>query len=148
MRKKDVVTKEDLLNYYEKVRKIKFKDTTIEITSIKDIYDNLVKERKATVYTRGGEHCEKGKMRSFDDLIKIYKYYFQDKNLIDFKKDLQSFIENNKKAKFDYIEKLYYCPNIRKVNFRGWVYYGYDMLNCKFSDSGFPKCNVVLNDYD
>lgn len=143
MNKRDIKTKEDVEHYYNKVRKIRFYDTII-IENLKDIYDYLVNQKLDTYYVRGKLHCEQGRYRSLDDLLKLYKYYFRDKTISDFKKEYEQLIEDYKDV-YHFIKNISWCPNIRKVNFQSL--YGKCALESYFDESGFINCNLKLEDF-
>lgn len=143
MNKRDVKTKEDVEHYYNKVRKIRFHDTVI-IDNLVDIYDCLVNGKFDTYYVRGKLQCEEGRCRSLDDLLKIYKYYFRDKTIFDFKKEYEQLIEDYKNE-YNFIKNLSWCPDIRKVNFQ--CKYGKCVLEEYFWRSGFKNCNLKLEDF-
>lgn len=149
MNKKQVKTKEDLEEYYNKCRKIKFvegtdkpKNTLQVIKRILD-YDG---SSERTVFTRGGHNCYVDKSRSLDDIIKIVKYYYPKKTI----KDIIAAILKYQKS-FDYNFCFAYCPNIRKSNFRGRAWYNSEFGSyyhrASFEFQGFPNCAVHITEY-
>lgn len=123
MNKKDVKNAIDLEEYYNKVRKIKFRDD-VEITSIEDIYNNLFGykggsnfNQKDTVYKNGAIHCSVkwyGRNRSFDDFFNLCKSYFPKITL----KEISLFLIDKEKTLAENGKKLCinYCSVIRKYN--------------------------------
>ena len=153
MKKSEVNTKEDLENYYNTCRKIKFRKDTEVPKSIRSILKRILDYQdggsEATVYAREGHHCHKDKSRSLDDVIKICKYYFPNHTI---KQIIKSILKYQKTFEKDFY--FSYCPNIRKVNFRGWAYWANDGF-CKsrfkgsFTNQGFSNCKInVLNYID
>jgi hypothetical protein len=151
MKKSEVNTKEDLEDYYNTCRKIKFRNDTEVPKSIRSILKRILDyqdgESEATVFSREGHHCHKDKSRSLDDIIRLCKYYFPKhtvKQVIKGILDYQKTFANN-----FYFE---WCPNIRKVNFRGWTYwkdngFGKKYNSGLFTVQGFPNCKISVLDY-
>lgn len=149
MNKKDVVTEKDIEKYYSKCRKIKFMDGS-EPTSPNDLIEKVIRHRCATTYTRGGYHCDSGRIRSLDDLIKVYKYYYPTVKVSKIITVLQNFtIKVNKKGQ-GYIN-FSYCPNINKFNFQSaYSSYGFGQFiktTSSFKHQGFPNCDVKIGSY-
>ena len=150
MKKSEVKTKEDLENYYNTCRKIKFKkDTQVPKTIrsiLKRVLDYQNGDSEATVYAREGNHCNYGKSRSLDDVIRICKYYFPNHTI---KQIIKSILKYQ--STFNYNFYFGWCPNIRKTNFRGITWYsstfGKDPYRGSFKFQGFPNCKVSVVDY-
>ena len=144
MNKKDVTDLEELEEYYDTCRKIKFhKDTEIP-KSIDEIFKRLVEEYESTFYIRDGNHCiqnktqwRRGKFRSVDDLIIICKYYLQS-DIIDILKYIENYYIKGKENKLR-LHNFSYCGNIRKNNFWSKTYYFYinNFYNMRFTNNGF-----------
>src|SRR5690606_5500667 len=112
MNKKDVIAKEDLEEYYNRCRKIKFKNEDEEnYNSLISIFENIYDSdfSLATTYTKGGHHCYQGKIRSIDDYIKLCKYYFPDSTLKEICNTMIEYVKNYKKENPPF--RLFYCPN-------------------------------------
>jgi len=150
MKKSEVKTKEDLENYYNTCRKIKFrKDTEVPKTIrsiLKRILDYQDGESEATVFSREGHHCHKNKSRSLDDIIRICKYYFPKHTVKQIIKGILDYQDT-----FDYKFYFGWCPNIRKTNFRGIGFYsanfGQHNRYSSFKCQGFQNCSIKVNDY-
>ena len=148
MNKKQVKTKEDLEEYYNKCRKIKFAEETEEPKNALQVIKRLLNyegDSERTVFTRGGHNCDPYKYRSLDDVIKIVKYYYP-------KKKIKDIIKTILKYQSSFEDGFYfgYCPNIRKDNFRGSGFYGAtfgNKTNGYFQSQGFPNCDVNVRDY-
>lgn len=146
MRKKDVVTKQDIEKYYNKVRKIRF-DNDIVINNFSYLYYYFLLKKSPTYYVRGKIQCESKKNRSLDDFIIIYKYYFPDKTVKDFFKEYYDFIEDNLNPDGEPIYcYLSWCGNIRKYNFQSSSYWT-NIQKLDFIDQGFVNCKVNFKDY-
>ena len=148
MKKNEVKTKEDLEEYYNKCRKIKFAEGTIKpkntLQVIKRILD-YEDSSERTVFTRGGHNCYHNKYRSLDDVIKIVKYYYPKKKIKDI---IKTILKYQKTSDYDFY--FGWCPNIRKTNFRGVSFYskfGDDNYRSSFKFQGFPNCKVNIADY-
>lgn len=131
MNKKDVKEIKDLEQYYSKVRKIKFSEEIEEKyknLSLFKIFYLLTMEKEETYFVRGKLQCKKFKMRSLDDLFAICKYYFPKKTI---KQVLSSFIKMSShfSRKDTLVPILLYCPDIRKINFRGPGFYAENYFN-------------------
>lgn len=158
MNKRDVITKEDLEEYYNKCRKIRFGDDVKEVNynSLKAIFDNIrnANESLATFYIKGGHHCNRKKIRSLDDYIRLCKYYFPNCTLKDI---LQTIMDNREITYTNWMGKesdgviyLTYCNQIRKDNFNiiSCVVNNqyYDINNKSFYSQGFPNCTIKIKD--
>ena len=154
MRKQDVTNKEQLEEYYNKCRKIKFSEEKDKPKSIEEIFYRLNGDRESTFYTRGGNHCiQKNnsfwfkKMRSLDDFIILCKYYFPEITV----KEILQFVENyymNCTKNSAMAFKFSYCSNIRKSNFWGKTYYYNinDFYAKKIRTLGFLNFNGILKE--
>ena len=149
MNKKQVKTKEDLEEYYNKCRKIKFVEGTPKPKNTLQIIKRILGysgESERTVFTKGGHNCYHNKYRSLDDVIKIVKYYYPKKKIKDIIKSILKYQKT-----FDYKFYFGYCPNIRKTNFRGLSRFGSEFGNSYFRSSfefqGFPNCKISIVDY-
>lgn len=150
MNKKQVKTKEDLEEYYNKCRKIKFAEGTPKPKNTLQVIKRVLGydgDSERTVFTRGGHNCNYNKFRSLDDVIKIVKYYYPKKKI----KDIIGAILKYQKS-FDYNFYFGYCPNIRKTNFRGRAWFETDSFGknyfiSSFECQGFPNCAVHITDY-
>lgn len=150
MNKKQVKTKEELEEYYNKCRKIKFVEGTIKPKNTLQVIKRIlgyegVSER--TIFTRGGHNCYANKYRSLDDVIKIVKYYYPKKKIKDIIKTILKYQKS-----FDYNFYFGYCPHIRKTNFRGTTWYvsGFGSGNyyiSSFEFQGFPNCKINIAEY-
>lgn len=148
MNKRDVVSARDVETYYSECRKIKFikdnRGNVIEVKSLNDIITYLIIKRVPTYYMRGGYHCDRNRIRSVDDYIKISKSYFPKKTVSEILQELVVY-ENSSPANNKF--NLNYCPNIKKYNFQS----GFNSWNrgiatttTTFKDQGFPNCKVPL----
>lgn len=148
MNKKDVVTEKDIEKYYSKCRKIKFKGDD-RPSSPQDLLTRLIQHRNSTTYVRGGYHCDSGKIRSLDDVIKVYKYYYPKVKVSKIIKNIYNYA-NRVQAKGYYIN-FAYCPNINKFNFQNaFSSYGWGRFqntSSSFRNQGFPNCNVEISSY-
>ena len=149
MNKKQVKTKEDLEEYYNKCRKIKFVEGTPKPNNTLQVIKRVLDYEGAserTIFTRGGHNCYSNKYRSLDDVIKIVKYYYPKKSIKDIIKTILKYQKT-----FDYGFYFGYCPNIRKTNFRGITWYsstfGKDHYRGSFKFQGFPNCKISIVDY-
>ena len=148
MNKKQVKTKEDLEEYYNKCRKIKFVEGTIKPKNTLQVIKRVLGyegDSEKTVFTRGGHNCYSNKYRSLDDVIKIVKYYYPKKKIKDIIKSILKYQKT-----FDYKFYFGYCPNIRKTNFRGISHYstfGEYHFRASFEFQGFPNCKISIVDY-
>lgn len=150
MNKKQVKTKEDLEEYYNKCRKIKFAEETPKPKNTLQIIKRVLGyegDSEKTVFTKGGHNCYCNKYRSLDDVIKIVKYYYPKKKIKDIIKTILKYQKS-----FDYNFYFGYCPNIRKTNFRGKSWFengsfGKNYFRSSFRFQGFPKCRVNVEDY-
>ena len=131
MNKKQVKTKEDLEEYYNKCRKIKFVEGTLKPKNTLQVIKRILGYNK---------------YRSLDDVIKIVKYYYPKKKIKDIIKTILKYQKS-----FDYDFYFGYCPNIRKTNFRGLSRFGSEFGNSYFRSSfefqGFPNCRIHITDY-
>src|SRR3970282_374180 len=113
MTKKDVTTIKDLEIYYNKIRKIRFKDDVI-IKSIEDILYytiDLKQDPIETYFVRGGLQCDYDRYRSLDDIIKLSKFYFPKSRI----KDILFEIIKYEAGRTNGAGFMYnYCPDIRK----------------------------------
>lgn len=154
MNKQDVKTKEDLELYYTKCRKIKFRDN-LRITSTTQIFNLMTRGTHITTYptfyTRGAVHCNQGRSRSLDDIIKVCKFYFSNHKVEDIITKLSKY--DKKKADNQGHSGLYfrYCPSIRKHNFAGLTYYSRNFTDksrfLDFKGQGFNNCNVLIKEF-
>lgn len=149
MNKKEVKTKEDLEEYYNKCRKIKFAEGTDKPKNTLQVIKRILGydgDSEKTVFTKGGHNCYSNKYRSLDDVIKIVKYYYPKKKIKDIIKTILKYQES-----FCYNFYFGYCPNIRKTNFRGFSaygsYFGEHNFNSSFACQGFPNCKIKVTDY-
>lgn len=148
MKKSEVKTKEDLENYYNKCRKIKFIEGTEEPNSVLQVIQRVLdyeNDSESTVFTRGGHNCFADKSRSLDDVIKIVKYYYPKKSI----KDVIKTILKYQKSLEDNFH-FGWCPDIKKTNFRGYGRYssfGDSNGRSSFRYQGFPNCTVNVTDY-
>ena len=119
MRIDEIKTYEDLEYYFNKRRKIRFKDT-VEIKTKNDVLNNTYNNdcSLATYYVKGKKHCLPKRARSIVDILMLLKYYFPESTL----KENFDFIEEYNKNKIGGIY-TYFCPNIGKHNFHGGAYY-------------------------
>jgi len=143
MKKTDVITKEDIELYYKKCRKIRFNSTTTH--TVEQILSRLIYINEsypsATVYSRGGFHCDAEKYRSLDDIIKVVKYYHPELTVKQILIDISKYKDGD----------LYfrYCPSIKKYNFAGRAHYagsfkaGMKYFNMK--GQGFRNCDITLH---
>lgn len=125
MNKKDVKEIKDLEQYYSKARKIKFSEELekkYENLSLFKIFYLFLHKKNETYYVRGKLQCKAYKYRSMDELFVICKYYFPE---ITIKEILQKVIDLSIyfKNKDILIPIMLYCPDIRKLNFRGPSFY-------------------------
>lgn len=152
MRKIDVITKEDLETYYNKCRKIKFKNN-VKIKSYYDICKNiLIKDNSLeTVYIRNGHHCDKNKYRSLNDVIIIFKHYFPKITICKIFNEIFKYEDHI----YDNYKKYLafgYCSNIRKSNFQGYSLYESFYEDCggynfSFKTQGFPNCDIDFSEF-
>ena len=147
MTKRDVINEDDIEIYYKQCRKIKFKiENKTKKYSLKNIFKKMCKIEQhnpsATVYMKGGHHCEYGKVRSLDDILKLAKYYNPKKTV----KEIIIELTKYKNGKLNYM----YCHNIRKYNFHGIGYFRcfIDNLNfLKFTTLGFSNAQITLKEF-
>ena len=135
MRKKDVLKVEQVEEYYNQARKIKFADD-ITIRNVKQIKRFLFNNEDyfpSTVYTKGGKHCIEGKYRSFDDYFLLCKYYFPKLTIKYF---CQVLIKDEEFQAKKNGMNIYarYCPDIRKTNSGGlypssWEHYSHSRIH-------------------
>lgn len=150
MKKSEVKTKEDLENYYNTCRKIKFRKDTEVPKSIKSILKRILDYQdgnsEATVFSKEGHHCDKNKNRSLDDIIRLCKYYFPNHTI---KQIIKSILKYQKTFNHDFY--FGYCPDIKKTNFRGFTDYGcsFGKYNHRssFRFQGFPNCTINIDKY-
>jgi len=152
MNKSQVKTKEDLEEYYSKVRKIRFKEEDLKFNSIKELFNRYVRrDVNDTYYKKGTQHCSTGRNRSIDDFIVIAKNYFPNLTVKEILLEIKDF--QNEKVNIGYGTFSYaylgYCHNIRKNNIfyasalSSWI--DKDPLSCvNLKDNGFKNCNLTL----
>lgn len=152
MNKSQVKTKEDLEEYYSKVRKIRFKEEDLKFNSVKQLFARYVKrDSNDTYYKKGSQHCYAGKNRSIDDFIVIAKNYFPNLTVKEILLEIKDF--QNEKVDIGYgtfnHPFLSYCHTIRKNNIfytntlLSWT--NKDPLSCvKLKENGFKNCNLTL----
>ena len=152
MNKSQVKTKEDLEEYYSKVRKIRFKEEDLKFNSIKELFARYVKrDSNDTYYKKGSQHCYAGRNRSIDDFIVIAKNYFPNLTVKEILLEIKDF--QNEKVDIGYgtfnYAYLGYCHNIRKNNIfyanmlSNWI--NKDPLSCvNLKENGFKNCNLTL----
>ena len=145
MRKADVVTKDDIQKYYDKVRKIKILGQEEKI-SLTDVFYRVIVAQEATTFTRGGHQCEKLKARSLDDYFKIAKFYHPEAKVEEMFEPIVTYYN----APYDGgIRRHFgYCPNIRKDNFRGHGYTKmHNLEQGEFKQQGFNNCTLTFKEY-
>ncbi len=152
MTKREVITREDVEQYYSQCRKIKFRD--IEVSSIEQIIKETIftTGENTTVYTRGGRHCGARRYRSLDDIIKLVKFYYPETKINTiFTKIIE--LEDTLKTKNRSLSFIY-CPNIRKDNFHGENFYSFgfkDIITTRpsrtFKGQGFVNCNIRYSEF-
>lgn len=152
MNKSQVKTKEDLEEYYSKVRKIRFKEEDLKFNSIKELFNRYVRrDINDTYYKKGSQHCHAGKNRSIDDFLVIAKNYFPNLTIKEILLEIKDF--QNEKVDIGYgiiyHPFLSYCHNIRKNNIfytstlSSWL--SKDPLSCvNLNENGFKNCNLTL----
>lgn len=152
MNKSQVETKEDLEEYYSKVRKIRFKEEDLKFNSVKQLFARYVKrDSNDTYYKKGSQHCYAGKNRSIDDFIVIAKNYFPNLTVKEILLEIKDF--QNEKVDIGYgtfnHPFLSYCHTIRKNNIfytntlLSWT--NKDPLSCvNLNENGFKNCNLTL----
>ena len=119
MKLSDIKNDNDIEEYYNKCRKIKFNDND-KINTRLDIIKYLSENKKNTYYVRNSLHCYSYKWRSVSDYVILCKYYFP-----------KFSVKNNIKFLFNFICKegnhirprMNYCGNIGKTNFQSNVSY-------------------------
>ena len=114
MRKKDIKTNKDLEIYYSKCRKIKFNDK-IKINNRTEIL-NLLTSKYATYHIKNKQHCPSSRNRSLDDFLRLCKFYFPIHTIKENIKFFKRYVE-------DYDIYIGYCPNIKKLNMQGNIWY-------------------------
>lgn len=146
MNKGDVVTQQDIETYYSKCRKFRFDENQVP-KSFEDLFNYLVVQKQPTYYVRGSEQCEKSKVRSLDDFLKIHKFYYPKVTVAEI-----IIMLNNHLIKSKRYLGFAYCPNIRKFNFQGGmspykIWNNFRTTTSSFQDQGFPNCNVEIRSY-
>lgn len=148
MNKKQVITKENVEEYYSKVRKIRFKDD-LKFSTLKELFSTYINvEDNVTYYKKGSVHCYSGRHRSIDDFINIAKNYFPELKVSQIIKELNDLIPITfYKTSVSYVG---YCSTIRKNNLfytsltPSWSVDR--LMNCLFKDNGFTNCNLKFKD--
>lgn len=127
MRKSDVRTAENIDQHLAATRKIKFRDDTLvnETSTIRNIFSTLISNEPETTYMRGGSHCPRGRYRSLYDFTKLSKQYRPNTTIKDIIFLLFDYYYDSQNRQ---VKRLYYCPDIRRYNFRVRTY-GYAGLS-------------------
>lgn len=144
MRKYEVVSEEDLENYYKKVRKFKFK--SFVPSDIKELIERFFSKKEDTYFLNGKQQGYYNTNRSIDDFLIIAKHYFPEKSIKEFRKELKDFLKGNGLEEGMYRHPLTTrCPNIRKqVIWMALYKHTNSLEHITFRDSGFRNCNLKI----
>lgn len=156
MNKNNIITKEDLEQYYKSCRKIRFNENfkpEEQADLFLEIFKKLFMYQDATFTVRLKHQCNANKMRSIDDFIKIVKYYLPEMTVSEIFKRFKEIItipENMESVKDrGCYPGLYYCNNIRKLNVHRWstppvysVKGNISYLEKTLQYSGFKNCEL------
>lgn len=144
MRKHEVVSEEDLENYYKKVRKFKFE--SFVPSDIKELIERFFSKKEDTYFLNGKQQGYYGTNRSIDDFLIIAKYYFPENSIKEFREELKSFLKGNGLEEGIYRHPYTMrCHHIRKQVIWMAIYKITNSLeHITFKDSGFRNCNLKI----
>lgn len=121
--KKNVTNIEELNKWLEGTRKIKFVGKK-QSFSVKEIYQrisNTGEMSNPTCYLTDTIQSDRGKYRSMNDLLLLIKHYHPTKSISTCLKDVcRIYYQQCNEGKYG--SCFWYCPNIRRHNFRGTTY--------------------------
>jgi hypothetical protein len=116
--RKNVKSIEDIDKWLTSERKIRFNTPP---KSKEDLLFKVMMKGTTTYYVRGSNHTDFGRSRSVHDLLLLFKFYYPTMTYFDIIEELiKYYCIKVKRGKP--VNRIMYCPDIGKYNFRIYTY--------------------------